>query len=184
MWPGLVLFTLGSALFLAVAVWNTPRLADGAAYLAGAGGTDYFVAQASAQTCDKTGCHPYTTGILEHRGTSVHWPGAVAPGSRFPVRAPVWPAGEGRTIISGTGDALGAIAQGLLLYLLGAGFAVAFARVARSMTASRRRIPLQCWDAGGAPARTRHPLFTTPQVTASLHDFAVSLWATLTGQFQ
>ena len=85
---------------------NTPRLADGAAYLAGAGGTDYFVAQANAQICDKTGCHPYTTGILEHRGTSVHWPGAVAPGSRFPVRAPIWPAGEGRTIISGTGDAL------------------------------------------------------------------------------
>jgi hypothetical protein len=135
---GLVLLTLASALFLAVAVWNTPRLADGAAYLAGAGGTDYFVAQANAQTCDKTGCHPYTTGVLEHRGTSVHWPGAVASGSRFPVRVPIWPAGEGRTIISGTGDALSAIAQGLLLYLIGGGFAVALARVVRSMMASRR----------------------------------------------
>jgi hypothetical protein len=132
------MLTLGSALFLGIAVFYTPRLADGAAYLAGAGGTDYFAAQANARHCDKTGCHPYTTGVLEHRGTAVSWPGTVAPGSRFPVRVPIWPAGEGRTIISDTGDAVAAIAQSLLLYGFGAGFGVGLARKVRGTLANRR----------------------------------------------
>jgi hypothetical protein len=129
---------LGSLLFLGTAVFYTPRLADGAAYLAGAGGTDYFVAQANARHCDKTGCHPYTTGVLEHRGTAVSWPGTVTPGSKLAVRVPIWPTGEGRTIISNTGDAFAAIAEPLLLYALAAGFGVGLIRAARGTLANRR----------------------------------------------
>jgi hypothetical protein len=140
---------VGSLLFTGVAMFYTPRLADGAAYLAGAGGTDYFVAQANAQTCDKTGCHPYTTGVLERRGTSVSWPGTVAPGSRLSVRVPIWPAGEGRTIISGTGDAVAALAQSLFLYLLAAGFLIALVRVVRGRLAARRQSRAFSDDLGG-----------------------------------
>jgi hypothetical protein len=123
---------------LPVAGFYTPRLANGAAYLAGAGGTDYFVAQLNKEYCDKSGCHPYTTGSLERRGIAVSWPGDVAPGSTFPVRVPIWPAGQGRTIISGTADALAAIADPMLLYLLAAGFLVALVRHIRHQVAIRR----------------------------------------------
>jgi hypothetical protein len=131
-WP-----LLGCLLILSFAAWLTPRLADGVAYLAGAGGGDVFVAQANGQHCDKSGCHPYTTGVLQHRGVSVTWPGTVSPGSRFPVRVPIWPSGEGRTIISGTGDALTAIGMPLVAYLLGAGLLVSTVRRARASWGGR-----------------------------------------------
>jgi hypothetical protein len=51
---------------------------------------------------------------------------------------PIWPAGQGRTIISGTADALAAIADPMLLYLLAAGFLVALVRHIRHQVAIRR----------------------------------------------
>jgi hypothetical protein len=115
---------LVSMLFLVPGLYDSPRLADGVAYLAGAGGSDYFIAKANGEACDKTGrgCHFFTTGVLEHSGTGVSWPATVAPGSRFLVRVPVWPLGAGRTIISGTHDAWSAIGEGAGLYLVGIGF--------------------------------------------------------------
>jgi hypothetical protein len=141
---GLVISVLASLLFLVPALYVTPRLADGVAYLTGVGGSDYFVAKANGQACDKTGhgCHFFTTGILEHSGIGVSWPGTVAPGSRFLVRAPIWPLGQGRTIISGTHDAWSAIGEASLLYVVGIGF---------MFLAVRRRKP------SGGTRETREP---------------------------
>jgi hypothetical protein len=103
---------------LGLSVIYTPHVVNGVAYAAGAGGMDTFIAQSNGADCStKGGCHPFTTGVLEHSGTGVRWPGKVVPGSRFPVRVPFWPLGKGRTIISGTGDAITAILGGLILYL-------------------------------------------------------------------
>jgi hypothetical protein len=138
-WIGFLMLTILSLLFLAPAAFFTPRLANGVAYLAGAGGTDYFDAQVNTQYCGpRYGCHPYTTGVLEHRGIAVSWPGTVAPGSTFRVRVPIWPVGQGRTIISGTGDAYAAIVLPLLLYLLAMGFPIILVRWIRDRAAIRR----------------------------------------------
>lgn len=104
---------------LGLSVAYTPHLVNAVAYVAGVGGTDTFLAQAHGADCNSRGsCSPFTTGVLENGGTSVTWPGTVAPGSRFPVRVPFWPLGMGRTIISGAGDAVTAILGPLVFYFL------------------------------------------------------------------
>jgi hypothetical protein len=114
---GLAYFAI-ACVALGLTVIYTPHAVNGVAYVAGAGGTDTFIAQSNGEDCStKGGCHPFTTGVLERGGTGVTWPGKVVPGSRFTVRAPIWPLGKGRTIIAGTGDALTAILGGLILYL-------------------------------------------------------------------
>jgi hypothetical protein len=108
-----------AAFFLYVSVEYTPRMVNGVYYVTGAGGTDTFMAKANGEDCSgKGGCRPFTTGVLEGSGVAVTWPGEVVPGSRFPVRVPPWPVGKGRTIISGTGDAVVAILEPLFPYVM------------------------------------------------------------------
>ena len=112
-----LVYLTAAGFFMYISVAYPPRLVNGVAYVAGAGGTDTFIAKSSGADCTgKGGCRPFTTGALERSGIAVSWPGQVAPGSSFPVRAPFWPALKGRTIISGTGDAVVAFLEPLLPY--------------------------------------------------------------------
>jgi hypothetical protein len=116
---GLLIYLGAAIAMLGFSVTHTPHLVNAVAYVAGVGGTDTFIARANGVDCNyRGGCRPFTTGVLENGGTSVTWPGKVAPGIRFPVRAPFWPLGMGRTIISGAGDAVTGILGPLVFYIL------------------------------------------------------------------
>lgn len=115
---GLLAYLIAAIGVMGLSVAYTPHVVNAVAYVTGLGGTDTFLAQATGADCRKGVCHPFTTGVLERSGASVAWPGKVAPGSRFPVRAPVWRLGMGKTIISGTGDAVTAILGPLVFYVV------------------------------------------------------------------
>jgi hypothetical protein len=87
-----------------VAVTLLPSQVDGVAYLAHAGEQTTFTAVSHTQVCHR-GCTTVTNGTLGN-GADAVWPASVPLGQSFPVRAPVWSWGHGRTLISSATDAV------------------------------------------------------------------------------
>jgi hypothetical protein len=113
---------VGMLLILVVAVVSVPAVADGVAYLAGAGHTVTFDPVSYQTNCDQYSCQTSTNGILQTGGTGVDatWPDVVPLGRPFQIREPVWRWGLGLALIDSDRTAVIAV----LLSLLIEGFAI------------------------------------------------------------
>jgi hypothetical protein len=127
----LVCLTIPAVLYL-------PKQVDGVAYLAGAGSHDTFVPVSYGQVCGRSSCSTVTDGFLQQSGADVTWSGRVPLGQSVPVRAPVWDWGSGRTLISGTGDAIGVTILGLFFDFLAVVMVIAVTAVVRHRLATWR----------------------------------------------
>lgn len=126
------LFGLFMLFFLALpAILYLPRQVNGFAYVAGAGRQDTFVATSYHQVCGRGGCSTVTDGYLQNTGADVTWTGQVPLGQSFSVRDPTWDWGSGRTLISGTGDAIGVIVLSLFFDFLAGLMLLAVVMIAR-----------------------------------------------------
>ena len=107
-----------------------PAQVNSWAYVAGAEHQDTFSPVSYGQACRPVsrggGCSVVTEGYLSSSGAHVTWGSQVPLGQPFAVRDPLWAWGSGRSLISGTGPAIGNIIAGLffdglallLLYVL------------------------------------------------------------------
>ena len=126
------LFGLFMLFFLALpAILYLPKQVNGVAYVAGAGHQDKFVAVSYHQICGRRGCSTVTDGYLQKSGADVAWSGQVPLGQSVSVRDQAWDWGSGRTLISGTGDAIGVIILGLFFDFLAGLMVVALVMIVR-----------------------------------------------------
>jgi hypothetical protein len=128
---------VGMLLILVVAVVSVPAVADGVAYLAGAGHAVTFDPVSYQTNCDQYSCQTSTSGILQAGGTGVDatWPDVVPLGRPFQIREPVWRWGLGLALIDSDRTAVIAVLFSLLIE----GFAVLVAIRLVKLTRNWRR---------------------------------------------
>jgi hypothetical protein len=169
---GVVMLVAGAGIALAL----LPAQVNSWAYLAGAEHQDTFNPVSYGQACRPVsrggGCSVVTEGYLSSSsGAHVTWGSQVPLGQPFAVRDPLWAWGSGRSLISGTGPAIGNIIAGLffdglallLLYILLVMMREKSAAPVQRRPvpagahpgAARRTHPARGHPPGGAPRRTR-----------------------------
>jgi len=136
-----ILRWVGMLLLLAVAVVSVPAVADGVAYLAGAGNTVTFDPVSYETTCTQGVCQTGTDGILETGGAGVQetWPAQVPLGRPFQVREPVWRWGLGASLINSDGIAVTAVVLSLAIEALAIWVTVSLVRLARNWRRHRQQ---------------------------------------------